>query len=82
MKKEDIKVVKEEQPKEEIRALTEEEIKAEIEEVTKKGTALQKYIYSEAGKKESFALRRLRMEQFNSYCAIVECLQAQISILK
>lgn len=82
MKKEDLKVVKEEQPKEEIKALMREDIKAEIETVTKKGTNLQKYIYSEEGKKEPFALRRLKMEQFNNYCALIECLQAQLSVLE
>lgn len=68
--------------KEEVKEITSEELEKEIAAVTAKGSELQKYIYSEKGKAESFALRRLRMEQFNAYCALVECMQAQISILK
>lgn len=82
MKKEDLKIVKEEQPKEEIKALTKEDIKAEIEAITKKGTELQKYILSKAGRNEPFAVRRLRMEQFNVYSSLIECLQAQLSVLE
>lgn len=68
--------------KEEVKEITAEKLEKEIAAVTAKGTELQKYISSEKGKAESFALRRLRMEQFNAYCALVECMQAQISILK
>lgn len=83
--KKGFKVVKDETEAvkaEEVKAITVDDIKAEIETITKKGTDLQKYIYSEKGKKEPFAVRRLRMEQFNTYCALIECLQAQLSVLE
>lgn len=65
----------------EIPDITAEDIKAEIELLTNKGTALQKYITSEKGNKEAFAIKRLKMEQFNAYCSLIECLQAQLSVM-
>lgn len=67
---------------EEVKAITVDDIKAEIETLTKKGTDLQKYILSKAGRNEPFAIRRLRMEQFNIYSSLIECLQAQLSVLE
>lgn len=77
MNKEDFKVVKDE-----VKAATAKSIREEIEEFTTRGTELQKYLMSEEGKKEPFALRRLKMEQFNIYASIIECLTAQESIIK
>ena len=76
-KKKEFKVVNDE-----VKEVTLTDIKKELKEITEKGTELQKYIMSEKGKGESFALKRLRMEQVNAYCSIVECLNAQISILE
>ena len=56
-----------------IKEITKEDLQADIELFTQKGTELQKYIATERCKNESFALRRLRMEQFNAYCSLIEC---------
>lgn len=78
MDKENFKVVKDEKVTEQ----SAESIKSEIEEFTKRGTELQKFLVSDEGKKLPFAMRRLKMEQFNIYASIIECLTAQESILK
>ena len=83
--KKGFKVVKDETEAvktEEVKAITVDDIKAEIETTMKKGTDLQKYILSKEGRNEPFAVRRLRMEQFNTYSALIECLQAQLSVLE
>ena len=78
---EKMKVVKGGKKEEVVKEITKEDIKAEIDLITKKGTELQRYINSDKCKNESFALRRLRMEQFNAYCSIIECLTAQMSVM-
>lgn len=78
---EKMKVVKGGKKEEVIKEITKEDIKAEIDLITQKGTELQRYINSDKCKNESFALRRLRMEQFNAYCSIIECLTAQMSVM-
>lgn len=78
---EKMKVVKGGKKEEVVKEITKEDIKAEIDIITKKGTELQKYINSEKYKNETFDLKRLRMEQFNAYCSIIERLTAQLSVM-
>lgn len=77
-KKNQFKVVKDEEPKRDIKA----ELEKEKAEVQTKAEKLQAFTQSEKFKALPYAQRRLMAEQFNILASYIDCLTAMISIKK